>query len=129
MRSTGPTVGAPIRSSPVKRKHHRRQQEADDEGHAPSQIIAGLGGRRPPTMPLIPAMRPQNAISRTAETPISAPPMRASKYGCMIVSFSTGEQAFLFGLGRPRKNDVAIGFDQGLFLARIFEAVEEIKIS
>ena len=38
---------------------------------------AGLGGRSPATMPLTPAMRPENAMSITAEAPIRPPPMSA----------------------------------------------------
>ena len=38
---------------------------------------AGAGGRRPPTIPLIPAIRPSSAIRRTAAAPIRAPPARA----------------------------------------------------
>src|SRR5882672_4505064 len=128
MRSDRPTVGAPIRSSPAKSASTTGTSRRPTI-KATRQAIssAGLGGRSPATMPLMPAMRPKNAISRTADNPISAPPIRASKYGCMIVSFSAREQAFFLGLRRPGKDDVAIGSDQLLILARIFEALEQIE--
>src|SRR5262249_24591653 len=38
-------------------------------------LVCGL--MRPPKIPLIPAMRPVNSMSRTAESPISTPPIAA----------------------------------------------------
>src|SRR5262245_57525632 len=47
------------------------------------QSSASLGGKSPPTMPLIPAMRPLKNISSTTENPIRAPPITAERNGCM----------------------------------------------
>src|SRR5262249_14217081 len=44
---------------------------------------ASLGGKSPPTMPLIPAIRPLKNISSTTENPIRAPPITAERNGCM----------------------------------------------
>ena len=41
----------------------------------PLSLLSGLS--RPPKMPLMPAIRPVSSISRTAERPISAPPIAA----------------------------------------------------
>ena len=53
-----------------------RQNQPGDEGDAPGLVLAPQI-ERPPKMPLMPAIRPVNSISSTAERPISAPPIAA----------------------------------------------------
>src|SRR5690242_7598516 len=49
-------------------------------------LVCGL--IRPPKIPLIPAMRPVNSMSRTAESPISTPPI-AAETGVKLVMKTT----------------------------------------
>jgi hypothetical protein len=60
------------------------------------QSSASFGGKSPPTMPLIPAMRPLKNISSTIENPIRAPPIAADRNGCM----NNPPSAWLGYLGR-----------------------------
>src|SRR5262245_12527690 len=79
-----PTVGAPIPLKPatalrISGESNRPATKASRR----RQSSASLGGKSPPTMPLIPAMRPLKNISSTTENPIRAPPITADRNGCM----------------------------------------------
>src|SRR5262245_37669356 len=79
-----PTVGAPIPLKPatalrISGESNRPATKASRK----RQSSASLGGKSPPTMPLIPAIRPLKNISSTTENPIRAPPITADRNGCM----------------------------------------------
>src|SRR5262245_14005631 len=79
-----PTVGAPIPLKPatalrISGESNRPATKASRK----RQSSASFGGKSPPTMPLIPAMRPLKNISSTTENPIRAPPITADRNGCM----------------------------------------------
>ena len=65
----------PDRENPSRRQHvgHGAEQEARREHRAPPDLEPSRANR-PPTMPLIPAIRPFNNISSAVDNPMSSPP-------------------------------------------------------
>jgi hypothetical protein len=95
-----PTVGAPIPLKPttafrISGASNRPAMKASRK----RQSSASFGGKSPPTMPLIPPMRPLKNISSTTENPIRAPPIAADRNGCMNTPPSAWLAYFESGFG------------------------------
>src|SRR5262245_8129866 len=125
-----PTVGAPIPLKPatalrISGESNRPATKASRK----RQSSASFGGKSPPTMPLIPAMRPLKNISSTAENPIMAPPITADKNGCMNNPPLAWLSYFELRLWRRRLQRESKGASrEGAFYCRLPASESDVRI-